>query len=102
MKRKIKTEVGILEQNGNVNYSLRDFAVNNLPQNEWEYFTTEFYGKFCYLMSELPDADYVIELGMCEGCYTGEGQRVFDVFINNSMVLRKFDIIKEAKGGKRA
>lgn len=97
MKRKIKTEVGILEQNGNVNYSLRDFEVNNLPEDEQEYFTTEFCGQFCYVMSELPDAEYIIELGMCEGCYTGEGQRVFDVFINNSMVLRKFDIIKEAK-----
>ena len=94
-----KVSAGRLERKGNIKHSVRDnFEVKNMPEDEKKYFTKEFWGEVHYLMSGIPDGEYVIELGMCEGFYTEQGKRIFDVLINGSVVLEKFDIVKEAGG----
>jgi hypothetical protein len=98
--RGLQTLAGNLQRKGfkKQGVSIREFQVGNVPKDEQACFKNEFYGQFSYLMSDIPDADHFVELGMCEGCYTEEGKRLFDVQINGKPVLRNFDILKEAGG----
>ncbi len=87
-----------------VGYSLRTFAADNVSEEDRPSFNSEFYGRFSIFFSDLPGQRYRVELGMCEGwdfC-NQPGMRVFDVFINDEMVLEKFDIVKETGKPMRA
>ncbi len=98
-----RSTTGKVERKGTFNPVLRDsFEVSNTPKEEWRYFNSELWGQMGYVISDLPDRDYTVELGMCEGAYTKEGERIFDVTINGSTVLQEFDIVKEAGGWHRA
>ncbi|MHB9036893.1 MAG: malectin domain-containing carbohydrate-binding protein, partial [Armatimonadota bacterium] len=101
-RRGTSTSVGRLEITGNPIFSLRDFEVSNVPRDEWKSFNTEFYGDFGYALTDLPDQEYRVELGMCEGFVSAVGERVFDVLINDQVVLERFDVLKEAGGPKLA
>ncbi len=81
-------------------YALRDFPVANVPADEQATFSSEFYGRFSVILSDLPEGRYRVELGMCEGSgWINEcGMRVFDVLINGEKVLENFDLIREAGG----
>jgi hypothetical protein len=87
-----------IQGQGNYGVSWREFDVPNVPKNEAEVFSKEFYGNINYVISDLPKGDYDIELGMCEGYCGAKEQRLFDVKINDEYVLRDFDIIAEAGG----
>ncbi len=78
--------------------SKRNFEVANRPKDEWLIYSHEYYGPIRYLLSRLPNDTYTIELGFCEGCYTEQDRRVFDVNVNGINVLKNFDIVKEAGG----
>jgi len=98
-----RSTVGNVERKGVFNPVLRDaFEVSNVPKEEWTYFNSEFWGQMGYVISDLPDQEYTIDLGMCEGAWDKEGVRVFDVVINGSPVLKEFDIVKEAGGWHKA
>jgi hypothetical protein len=69
---------------------------------DWLLFQTFRYGRH-KLQYEfpLPDGDYLIELYFTEPWYgsstiNGEGWRVFDIAVNDSIVLKDLDIYKEA------
>jgi hypothetical protein len=94
--------VGHLERETFWGISWRDFEVANVPKNEWAVYSKEFYGPIRYVMSDLPGGQYTIEMGFCEGYCSKEGERVFDVQINDQNVLKNFDITKEAGGTHRA
>ncbi len=78
--------------------SWREFDVPNAAKEEAEVFSKEFYGCINYHASDLPNGEYEVELGMCEGFCSVKEQRLFDVKINGEFVLRDFDIVKEAGG----
>jgi len=83
---------------GEYGFSWRDFEVANVPKNEWEVFSKEFYGALNYIISDLPQGKYEIELGFCEGYCTAADSRLFNVLINGEKVLEDFDILKTAGG----
>lgn len=98
MQRTIASACGVGEQTGQVQTLVREFTVANKAPVEGRVFAAEFFGAFGYGFSGMPDGEYLVELGMCEGCFRAAGQRVFDVLINGVERLRKFDIFKEAGG----
>ena len=53
-----------------------------MPKEEWEVFPKEFWGPIHFQMSGLPEGEYEVEMGFCEGFLPQEEMRVFDVVIN--------------------
>jgi hypothetical protein len=100
-KPPFKSKIGRLERKMH-GIAWREFEVSNVPKEEWPVFSKEFYGNTGYVMTKLPEGEYSIELGMCEGLCALEGERIFHVQINGEVVLKDFDIIKEAGGPHRA
>ncbi len=100
LDRDPQTKIGRLQRRGFARgrTQARGFRVGNVSEDEQAIFQKEFYGDISYLMSNLPDSDYYVELGMCEGFNNEEGRRIFDVLINDSPVLQNFDICKKAGG----
>jgi hypothetical protein len=103
-----QTKIGNFERKGgegtwgNYGISWREFDVPNVPKGDMEVFSKEFYGNLNYIISDLPNGNYEVELGMCEGCVSEKNQRIFDVKINGEYVLRDFDIVLETGGPHRA
>ena len=84
-----RPKIGKLERSGQLhNYSSRKFEVTNQPEDQWEIFSQEMFGDFSYTLSDIPDGEYTIELGMCS-VLLGEqhSSRVFNVEINSNRVL---------------
>ncbi|MFA5206687.1 MAG: malectin domain-containing carbohydrate-binding protein, partial [Lentisphaeria bacterium] len=94
--------IGAAADDGCCKTSIRHFEVANVPQEEWEVFSHEFWGHIHYDLAELPDDAYTLELGFCDGYSTEAGQRLFDVVVNGETVLPEFDIVREAGGPRRA
>lgn len=97
-----KPKRGKLERLGDWQTSWREFDVPNVTPDESTVFSKEFCGPFSFLLSELPDAMYTVELGMCEGYTSLAGERIFHVEINGRRVLENFDILQSAGGFHRA
>ncbi len=95
-------KVGKLERKCAFKTSVRTFPVENAAEEEWEVFSNEYWDGIHYLISELPNDTYKVELGFCEGYQPTLDMRVFNVEINGKRVLEDFDIVKEAGGWKRA
>ncbi|MCK5820375.1 MAG: hypothetical protein KAH17_00750, partial [Bacteroidales bacterium] len=93
---------GKLERTGPYRCMIRDFKVDNMPQDQWPMFSKEFYCDITYLASELPDDEYTIELGMSQVLIGENSSRIFNVDINENRVLEKFDIIKETDNKRLA
>lgn len=92
-----------IETVGNFPTSMRDFAVANVPKEEWPLYSNEFFGPLHFRVCNLPPGQYVVELGMCEGYFSQqEGKRVFDVKINGKTVLSNLDVFKESGGFQQA
>jgi hypothetical protein len=102
LDRGLRTTVGTIQRTGTRHIAFRDFPVPNVPADEQATFKNEFYGTYGYLMTDMPPADYFIEVGMCEANYTSAGKRVFDVIVNGVTALKDFDICKEAGGDRLA
>jgi hypothetical protein len=66
----------------------------------------ERYGHFRYMLPVVPGRDYTVRMYFYEGWFGaknggpgGVGSRVFDVYCNGSVLLKDFDISKEASSG---
>jgi hypothetical protein len=101
-KREKNNFIGKFEKVGDFWVSDREFEVPNVPKEEWEVYAREFWGPVHFLVSGLPEGEYDVELGFCEGFLPTQGIRVFDTAINGRTVLKEFDIVKEAGGFQRA
>jgi len=55
----------------------------------------------CEYVVPVPDGTYVVKLHFIELSYGAPGARIFDVTVNESPVLRDFDIFREAGGAGR-
>ncbi|MFZ2657334.1 MAG: sugar-binding domain-containing protein [Victivallales bacterium] len=91
-----------VELSDTVRYEGDVFEVANVPKEEEKYFNKVLWGDFTYSISGLPASEYVVELGMCEGCHLQADRRLFDVVINGTPALENFDIFKEAGGARLA
>ena len=69
-------------------------------------YQTERYQNLGNLVYAIPvppaTADYEVSLYFAEIYYGSEGQRVFDVFVEGSLVFGNFDVTKEAGGARTA
>lgn len=74
------------------------YDVPNVPKEERDSFNQVLWGNFSCSISKLPEADYSLELGFCEGYHFAKDRRLFDVQINGQTVLENFDVFKEAGG----
>ena len=101
-KTQRKRASGWIETVGVVPTVSRDFAVANVPEEEWPVFSSEFHGPVHFRALDMKAGPYVVELGMCEGFSPQPGKRVFDVTINGKRVLENFEPLKEAGGFQRA
>lgn len=87
---------GRLDRVGDFPVSFREFDVANASKEDWAIYSKEFWGAIHFQASKLPEGEYEVELGFCEGHLPLEGTRRFDVAINGENVLKDFDIVKEA------
>jgi hypothetical protein len=70
------------------------------PQSVYQ---RERYGTFTYRLPGLtPGATYTVRLDFAEIYWSAAGKRLFDVKINGSTVLSRFDIYAQAGGKNRA
>jgi hypothetical protein len=75
-------------------------VTNPAPQAVYR---TERYGNFTYTVPNLtPGIRYTVRLHFAEVYWKAAGKRVFNVAINNTPVLRHFDIYATAGGADRA
>jgi glucosylceramidase len=75
-------------------------VVNPAPQSVYQH---ERFGNFTYTLPNLVvGATYTVRLHFNEFFWTQSGQRVFNVAINGSQVLSRFDIIAQTGGQNRA
>ena len=75
-------------------------VTNPAPQAVYR---TERYGNFTYTVPNLtPGIRYTVRLHFAEIYWKAAGKRVFNVAINNTPVLRHFDIYAAAGGADRA
>jgi hypothetical protein len=69
-------------------------------------YQTDRVGHFSYSIPVAEGSRYTVRLHFVEPWFTqsdrGIGSRVFDVYCNGTTLLKDFDILKEAGGGKRA
>lgn len=71
-------------------------------------YQTDRVGHFTYAIPVVEGSHYTVRLYFAEPWFTsgdpggGAGSRVFDVYCNGTTLLKAFDILKEAGGGKRA
>jgi hypothetical protein len=69
-------------------------------------YQTDRIGHFSYSIPVVEGSLYTVRLHFVEPWFTqsdrGIGSRVFDVYCNGTTLLKDFDILKEAGGGKRA
>jgi hypothetical protein len=66
-------------------------------------YQTARYGTFTYTVPNLtPGGRYTVRLHFAETYWSAAGKRVFNVAINNTPVLRHFDIYAAAGGADRA
>jgi hypothetical protein len=69
-------------------------------------YQTDRIGHFSYSIPVVEGSRYTLRLHFVEPWFTqsdrGIGSRVFDVYCNGATLLKDFDILKEAGGGKRA
>jgi len=97
-----KPRVGRFAREGHHGISNRQFEVANVSPEEHAVFAKEFYGNLVWRWSDVPEGEYTIELGFCEGYVGTPDERVFHVAINGRRVLEDFDIVKEAGGPRLA
>ena len=75
-------------------------VINPAPQAVYQ---TARYGTFTYTVPNLtPGSRYTVRLHFAETYWSVAGKRVFNVAINNTLVLRHFDIYAAAGGADRA
>lgn len=75
-------------------------VTNPAPQAVYR---TERYGNFTYTVPNLtPGISYTVRLHFAEVYWKAAGKRVFNVAINNTPVLRHFDIYAAAGSADRA
>jgi hypothetical protein len=71
-------------------------------------YQTDRVGHFTYSIPVAEGSRYTVRLHFAESWFSqadpsgGIGSRVFDVYCNGTTLLKNFDILKEAGGGKRA
>ena len=71
-------------------------------------YQTDRVGHFTYSIPVVEGSRYTVRLHFAEPWFSqadpggGIGSRVFDVYCNGATLLKNFDILKEAGGGKRA
>ena len=69
-------------------------------------YQTDRIGHFSYSIPVVEGGRYTLRLHFAEPWFTQSdraiGSRVFDVYCNGTTLLKNFDILKEADGGKRA
>ncbi len=66
-------------------------------------YDTERYGQFTYTLGNLqPGAPYLVRLHFAEIYFSRPKQRIFNVVLNNVMVLQNFDIVAQAGGPDKA
>lgn len=71
-------------------------VTNPAPSSVYQ---SERYGVFSYVIPQLqPGAAYTVRLHFAEIYFSQPGQRVFNVSINNALVLDNFDIVQQAGG----
>ena len=81
---------------------VRDFAVPNAPADEQKLYSSEFFGQLHFRACNLPPGKHQVEIGMCEAFCTEPGKRVYDVKINNRVVISRMDLLVAAGGPRRA
>ncbi len=75
-------------------------VTNPAPQAVYQ---SERYGNFAYTVPNLtPGAAYTLRLHFAEIYWNGPGQRLFNVAVNGSLVLRNFDVFAATGGRNRA
>jgi hypothetical protein len=66
-------------------------------------YQTERYGDFAYEITRLQAGqEFIVRLHFAEIFFYGANQRVFDVFINGSLVLDDYDIFEQAGGRNKS
>jgi large repetitive protein len=70
--------------------------------NDDALYQIERFGAFTYVIPVPSGNLYTVTLHFCELFFTATGQRVFDVLIQNTMVLEDFDIVVSAGGSNTA
>jgi hypothetical protein len=101
-RSKQKWTVGRLNRIGVFKTSLREFEVPNVPKEEWEIYSREFWENIHYEYCDAPAGEYTLELGFCEGFLPDLDARKFHIEINGEVVDKYFDIVREAGGWRRA
>jgi hypothetical protein len=71
-------------------------------------YQAERFGNFSYAIPVAPEARYTLTLRFAETWFGegrpgggGEGSRIFDVYCNGKVLLRNFDVLREAAGPMR-
>jgi hypothetical protein len=65
-------------------------------------YQTDRVGHFTYSIPVVEGSHYTVRLHFAEPWFSQADSRIFDVYCNGQTLLRNFDILKEAGGGKRA
>jgi autotransporter-associated beta strand protein len=83
------------------NYAVDLSGVTNpAPQTTYQ---DQRYGNCGYTFNNyLPGTNYLVRLHCMECCWSGSGERIFNVFINGQKVLTNFDIYATAGADNRA
>jgi hypothetical protein len=100
--RRTRALVGAVELSGVMFPNVSSAAIENAPESEWPVFQSEVLGDLVFDLTGLPEADYTLELGMCELTFGGPNERLFDLDLNGRRVLERFDLFREAGGRFRA
>lgn len=66
-------------------------------------YQTNRFGNFTYTLSGFnPSSAHTVKLHFAETYWSAAGQRIFNVSINNAVVLPNFDIVQQAGGANKA
>lgn len=95
---RLREEYAKFDMSGTITESQLNQNVPGLSEEEQQYFKNVLWGDFTCTISELPESDYIVELAMCENWWTAENLRLFDVIINDELVLENYDMYKECGG----
>jgi malectin (di-glucose binding ER protein)/uncharacterized protein DUF6519 len=94
--------VGVTVSGGKLN-SNRQPITGALPgAADQALYQSERYGNFTYTIADVPGGYYQITLKFAEIFDNTAGQRVFNVYINDDLVLKDFDIFANAGGANVA
>ncbi|MFA6108588.1 MAG: sugar-binding domain-containing protein, partial [Candidatus Latescibacterota bacterium] len=100
--RRTRALVGAVELSGVMFPNVASIPIENAPESEWPVFQSEVLGDLVFDLTGLPEAEYTLELGMCELTFGGPDERLFDLDLNGRRVLERFDLFRETGGRFRA